>query len=97
MHERRRHPRRVPLSDQRLLTLHGSRGHICGRAEDESISGLAVRVPDQGDWEVGQTVLVHRMYERELRMGTIRYLNLDSNGQARMGIEFMLDSSSPRS
>jgi hypothetical protein len=75
-----------------MLTLHGSRGHIRGRAEDESEGGLAVQVPDQGDWEIGQTVLVHRMHEQKLWMGTIRYLNPASDGGVRMGIELVPDS-----
>lgn len=75
-----------------MLTLHGSRGHIRARAEDESEGGLAVRVPDRGDWQVGQTVLVHRMHEQMLWMGTIRYLNPASDGEVRMGIELVHDS-----
>ena len=87
MSDRRGLSRRKPELGQRLLTLHATRGHVCGRAEDESDGGLGIRVRDVDGLTVGQVVLVHRMHEDQLRVGTIRYLEATADCGARVGIE----------
>lgn len=94
MLERRRGERRKPSAEERLLTVHGTRGHICGRAEDESDGGLGVRVRSTNGLAVGQIVLVHRMHEQRLWMGTIRYMSPQDEQGVRIGIELLGDNAS---
>ena len=92
MDERRRHARIKPPVEERLLTLHGPRGHIAGRAEDVSISGIGVRVRQADGIEVGQMILVHRMHEQRIAMGTVRYLGAEDENGFRIGIELHPES-----
>jgi hypothetical protein len=95
MPDRRRAERVRPAPDKRLLTLHGARGHVCGRAEDESEGGVGVRVRSADGLNVGQMVLVHRMHEQRLWMGTIRYMNPQGDGGVRVGVELLREPASP--
>ena len=73
-------------------TLHGAHGHVAGRAEDVSPTGIGVRVRQTEGIEVGQMVLVHRMHEQRISMGTVRYLGAQDENGYRIGIELHPES-----
>jgi hypothetical protein len=93
MHERRCQPRTKTVVDECVLTLHSGAGAgaVVARAEDESTRGLGVRVRDRQGIEVGQVVLLHRLHEPSVAVGTVRNIGSTGAGDVRLGIELHPD------
>jgi hypothetical protein len=91
MNEKRRWPRSAPPLSEQLLTVHGLRKHVIGKAVDQSLGGLGIRVALPAKFEIGEPVLIQSAHPNRLRMATIRHVVGDGANGQRLGIEWHMN------
>ena len=83
--DRRRRDRTPPLQEGTHIWLKGNR-RVRVELIDESPDGIGVVIPDMS-FNLGPRIEIE--YEGELRTATVAYLNKNSNGQYRLGLEWL--------
>ena len=91
MHEKRRWQRSTPPLSEQLLTVHGLRKHVVGKAVDQSLGGLGIRIALPARFEVGEPVLIQSTQPNRLRMATIRHVSPDGETGQRLGVEWHMN------
>lgn len=86
--ERRTSPRGAPPVNEQLLTIHADRRHAFGRIVDESDGGIGVRLAEAVSFEIGESVLVHRLNPHRLRLGIVRHVLHPAQRGTRLGLEW---------
>lgn len=88
MNEQRAHPRTTPPLEEQLLTIHGHRKNLFGRILDQSQRGLGIFVAAEARFEVGESLLVHRLQPHHLGLAFVRHVTAQRPVGVVLGIEW---------